>query len=612
MVKVVGAIAAMVLVAGIIVAIGMWRGLIPVPSVLLPLLMGGREREHTARYYPPDTLAYFWVTLAPGSGQLQEMQDIWERLDDSRAFRDLVDLTQEEFEEETGIDFETGVMSWIGPEFAVGLLEADWKREEWVVAGMVGVRDGDSADAFFRDWLDYMENEHYTEFHDETYEDFDIVVSEDGSQAYALTDDWLVFATSERGLEDVLVRLSGDEEDSLASNEDFVEARSQLTERRFSSVYFSLVEAEDVLEDVWDETFEHRGGRWTGPNGTNWVAAAVGMADAGVVMEVTAPVGIDYPLELADLDDPSILLSDDTLGFVAMTFDPDVDHWRGAMRRYEIGDFLAPEEIDDLNEIVKAVTHEFGSLGAVRLDEDDGLDVLLDLGLSATAGMTGIDLEDDLLDYLGGEVIVAVGDLDFDGLPERLDGSGVDAVVMVSYRDGRKDDLADTIDDAVKRFAEFAKMDTDTRDVGADDRAVVFDLEDLIGGDIDYRPGYVFHEGYLTLGNTERALEGVVERQNGDADGLSEDAEYQRASRLLPDKRQFIGYLDLHQIIRQLDGDDLDLSRDQHRVLEESIGVLAMSSYSPHCVESSEPFECELPAGADVSRYTVVLTLFPE
>ena len=110
---------------------------------------------------------------------------------------------------------------------------------------------------------------------------------------------------------------------------------------------------------------------------------------------------------MADLDEPSSLLSDDTLGFVAMTFDPNVDHWRANLRQYEIGDFLAPEQIDDLSEFVDVFTNEFGSLGAVRLDDDDGLDVLLDLGLSVIAVMTDIDLEDDLLDHLGGEVIVA-------------------------------------------------------------------------------------------------------------------------------------------------------------------------------------------------------------
>ena len=610
--KVVGAIVAMVVVAGIIVAIGMWRGLIPVPGVLLPLLVGGGEREHTARYYPPDTLAYFWATLTPGDGQRKELLDIWEQLDDSRAYRDLVDMAQDEFEEETDIDFETGVMSWIGPEISVGVLEVDWKREEWVAAGMVRVRDEDSAEEFFRDWLEYVESELHTEFQDETYRDFDIVVSEDGMQAYALTDDWLVFATSERGLEDILARLDGDEKDSLASTEEFIEARSQLAERRFASAYFSLVEAQDLLRDLADETFGSGGRGLVGLEAVGWIGASAGVAEGGVVMEVAAPLGIDYPLEVADLDDPSRLLSDDTLGFVAATFDPDADHWRANLRRHEIGDVLSPEEIDDLSEMIDGLTRRFGSLAAVKLDGEDGLDVLLDLGLSLAGAIAGINLEDDLLDHLGGEVVVAVGDVDFDRSPGSLHDSAVEAVVLTTYREGHKDDLADTIDNAVERFAEFADLDADTRDVGADDRAVVLDLEDLIDDDIGYRPGYVLHEGYLTIGSTERSLAGVVERQNGDGDALSADEEYQRALRLLPDERQFIAFVDLHGIIQRLDGDDLDLSRDQRRLLEESVGVLAMSSYSPHCLQSSETFECELPAGADVSRFTVVLTLFPE
>ena len=612
MMKVVGAIVAMVLVAGIVVAIGMWRGLIPVPSVLIPLLVGGGEREHTARYYPPDTLAYSWATLVPADGQFEELQDIWERLDDSRAFRNLVDLAEDEFEQETGIDFETGVMSWIGPEFAVGLLEADWGREEWVVVGMVGVRDEKSAEAFFRDWLDYMEGESHTEFHDETYEDFDIIVSEDGSQAYALTDGWLVFATSERGLEDVLARLAGDEENSLASHEPFMEARAQMTERRFASAYFSPSEARDLLADVVDDMLGSAELEWPESEAVDWIAASVGVVEAGVVMEVAAPVGIDYPLELADLDDPSSLLSDDTLGFVATTFDPDVDHWRANLRRYEIGDFLASEDIDSLNEVIDSFANEFGSVSAVGLDAEDGSDVLLDLGLGAVEVLTGIDLEDDLLDHLGGDVIVAVGDVDFDGLQHRVDESSVDAVVMTSYRDGHGDDLAATLDEAVNRFAAFADLDTNTRDVGADDRAVIFDLTALGDGNGDFRPGYVLHRGYLTLGSTERSLEGAVERQNGDGDTLSESEEYQRVLRVLPEKRQFMAYVDLHRIIRQLDGEDLDLTRDQYRVLEESFGALAMSSYSPHCTASSELYECESPVGADVSRYTAVFTLFPE
>ncbi len=610
--KIIGAIVALVLVAAIIASIGMWRGLIPVPSVLLPFLVGGGEPENTARYFPPDTLAYSWATLVPAGGQLQDLQNIWERLDDSRAFRDLVDTVQEEFEEETGIDFETGVMSWIGPEFAVGLLEADWGREELVAAGMVGVRDEDAAEEFFRNWLEYMADEHHTEFDDETYAGFDIVVSDDGQQAYALTGDWLVFATDERGLEDILARLAGDKEDSLAANEHFVEARSQLSERRFASAYFSPVEARDLLADIADEAFGSGASARPEWESVEWIAASAGVVEAGVVLELASPVGIDQPLQVSDLDDPSRLLSPDTLGFVAMTFDPNVDHWRGALRKYEIGEFLSPDQIDELSETVGSFVQSGGSLGRVRLDEDDGLDVLLDLGLTASATITGIDLEDDLFDHLGGELIVAVGEVNFDSETDSMDGDAVDAVVMVSYADGRKDQLARTIDDAVDRFAGLAGLETDARDVGADDDAVVFDLSALMDGESGYQPGYVLHERYWTIGSTDHSLEGVVGRQNGDPHALSANEDYQRALGLLPEKRQFLGYVDLHDIIRQMEPDDLGMSRDQHRVLEDSIGVIAVSSYSPHCAETSRAYECEIPDGADVSRYTVALTLFPE
>ena len=58
--------------------------------------------------------------------------------------------------------------------------------------------------------------------------------------------------------------------------------------------------------------------------------------------------------------------------------------------------------------------------------------------------------------------------------------------------------------------------------------------------------------------------------------------------------------LDLHRFIRQVDSEDIGLSRDEYRALEESIGVVAMNLYGPHCDNDSEAFECDLPVGADV------------
>ena len=554
----------------------------------------------------------FLGNAGAGEGQFDDLQKVWERFNKSRAFRDLVEMAQDDFEEETGIDFEQGVMPWIGPELSVGLLDADWEYEEWVLAGMVGVRDKEAAERFLDDWLDYMEDEWHTEFGADTYRGFDILVSVDGAQAYALTNDWLVFATDERALEDILARVAGEEDDSLGSGDLFQEARSYLADRRFASVYLSVGEAEDLLEDLSDEMFGSEGVVWAEGDDVEWIAASMGLVESGIVMEVAAPVGIDDPLEIADLGDPSGFLPNDTLGFVAITFDPDVGRWRRALRQYELGDVFAPEDIDGLNEAIGVLAGETRSLRVDGLDADDDLDVVLDLGLDAIGELTGIDLEDDLLDHLGGELIVAVGDVNVAELSRNPGGNAVDGVVMVSYLDGRKEDLGDTIDSAVGRMAAYAGVETDRLDVGADDRAVVLELDSVDDELMGYQPGYVLHDGYLTLGSTDDALEGLVGLQNGGGRTLSADEEYMRAVGWLPEKKQFLGYLDLHRIIRQVDGEDVGLSRDEYRVLEESIGAVAMSSYSPHCTDVSAAFECELPVGADVWRYTAVLTLFPE
>ena len=80
--KIIGAIAAVLLMSVAIVAAGMWQGFVPVPGLLLALLAGAKDSEHSARYYPPDTLAYAWATLLPGGGQYADMRQVWDRFND--------------------------------------------------------------------------------------------------------------------------------------------------------------------------------------------------------------------------------------------------------------------------------------------------------------------------------------------------------------------------------------------------------------------------------------------------------------------------------------------------------------------------------------------------
>ena len=353
LIKIIGAIAAVLVIALIATGAAMYFRFIPIPGPILAMLVGAKSPEYSARYYPPNTLAYGWLTLAPGQGQMQDLEIIWERFNEFLAFRDLVDLAQDEFEDETGIDFETDVMPWVGPELSIGLLDFRGDFEEPVIAAMVGVRDRDAAADFLSDWLDYMEDAENADFDDDSYRGFDIVVDENGHQAYALTDEWLIFATSESALEVMLERIVGDEGNSLSSSERFAEARSSLPNRRFASAYVDSRRTLDMWEHFADDALGFAGPGIFRDQAPDWIAASAAWVELGIVTEIAVPMGIDHPLEIGDLSDPARLLPDTTLGFMATTFDPDIDRWRDAIRSYDVEELLSPDDIDDLNDTIK-------------------------------------------------------------------------------------------------------------------------------------------------------------------------------------------------------------------------------------------------------------------
>ena len=608
--KIIGIIVAIVVIAVVAAGAGMYFRLIPIPGPLLALLAGAKEPEYSARYYPADTLAYAWVTLAPGGGQLADMQDIFQRFNEYRDFRRIVDELQDDFEDETGIDFEGEVQPWVGPDAAVGFIDYDTRRDDAIIVAVISVRDNAAAGSFLRAWLDYMEDEEGADFDPDSYKDFEIWADDSNHQVYGLSKDLLVFATTESGFREVADAVAGDTDRSLADNENFKSARAALSERRFASVYVDYKKTLDLVEDLAiDEIgFTEIGG--FDEHEPEWIAASAAWFDRAVAVETVMPIGIDQPLEIASLDDPASLVSDDTLAFIAGTFDPNLDNWRVALRSYDLADFLP--ESDVLDEINSGVAEISGG-SPPELSVRDSLSDMLDLVLWLVDDLTGINLEDALFDHLGGEAILAIGDVDFADVDEDPLSHAIDGVVMLSYRDGSKENLADTMNEVTGLIEDqlFLFIETDAVDVGADDDATLFEIRrELV--QTDYSPGYVLHGGYLTIGTTEDALEATVDLQNGGGSSLASYTEYGRAAEHLPAKRQMLGYVNLHRIILQIGPDDFDMTDDEFEILEEGLSVAVISSYSPHCLNSSGSYICEIPGGTDVTRITAVLTLFPE
>ncbi len=612
-VKILGAIAAVFVVAIVVAGVAMYFRLIPIPGPILALLVGAKPPEYSARYYPPDALAYAWVTLVPVDEQLSDMQDIWDRFNEYPAFTEFIKELREDFKNETGIDFEEDVQPWIGPEVGAAIIHIDVPggsltslddgddiADAITAAVTVGVRDQNAAADFLDKWLQYMSLESDADFASGSYRGFDTWVDEEAYQAYALTGDWLLYATDKKTLHDILNRLDGDGGDSLADAANFIAAQAALPERRFSSAYLDYEQALEIVEDFTLGLSPLTPGM-PGPiafadQAPPWVAGSTAWVERGIVTETVSPATAGFGLEPGELQEPADLLPDDTLGFIAGAFDPNVDHWRVALAEYRLADVLPwPELIDEIN----AGLAEAAPDGNIALDDDATLADALDAALEAVDEITGIDLERDFFDHLAGESILAVREFDFDAVADDPAANAVEAVVMLSYQEPGKDDLAATMGEVADLVEEYVGLVASPVDVGAEDDAVVFDLG-LLGMMIEdsfaYRPGYVLHDQILTIGTTEQALETIVGILNGRGESLSSDAEYRRAVSHLADAGQLMGYVNVHGIIAQLDADDIGLEFGEYRVLEEGIGVVGFG----------------VSGGDDYDRGVAVLTLFPE
>ena len=346
--------------------------------------------------------------------------------------------------------------------------------------------------------------------------------------------DWLVYATDEATLTAMLDRIGGNDDDSLANTAKFAEAHAAFPGRRFHSGY---VDSEEVLERLGEpgEPFGQMFPSVIGPatftqEAPAWVALSGSWVERGVVVEMLSPTVRALGLQTPNLTDPAAILADDTIGFMAASFDPNVDNWRKAFSEYRPSRRVARPRLDRRHQFQPGGNDSRRGTGAVP--RCHGRLTRLDLGFSLAKQFTGIDLERDFLGHLAGEMIVAVREFDFKDVSADPTFNAVDATVMLSYNEDGGSALANTMDDVGGLLTNFAGLVPEPVDVGGENDAAVFDLSqfnELVGGEIGYRPGWVLHDGYLTIGSTEDTLSSTVELQNGGGDSLASDSEFQRA-----------------------------------------------------------------------------------
>ncbi len=605
-IKVIGATIALVALAVAVVAAAILFGATSLP-------WGATQAEHSARYYPADVKAFAWLTLNPSMGQREEMREIWERFNNMRAFRDWMDEFEDRPKDEIGFDTDD-VMTWIGDELSTAIMDIDIDNEDVEIAATIAVRDRDAAADFLANWLDFLEDENATDFDRGSINGYDVWVDEDNSQALALTEDLMVFATTKDVLEEILDRVAGEESETLASNENFMEARAALNERRFASVYLDYRQLPDALGealqlagldgDLTDLVSSMGGGledkcKQALFGAPDWTMTSASWVDLGIVFDMVSPAMTSLWPAPSEVVNAADMLPEDSLGFLSLSFDPDLDNLRKALSQCTLAK-LIPDWEEVFQEVNNAIPlFIVATTLLARPSADDGPDLsddstladALELGLWIVDRLMGINLEDDFLDYLGDDFIVAALDVDFEAaMASEPTESLVDGVFMLSYLPDGEEELMGTVDDIAGKLQSLTGKAPERVDVGAENDAHVF----VVDGELP-QPGYVFHDGYLTIGTTTDSLEAIVASQKGEGSLLSASEEYQKTVASLPKDRQFMAYVNLNSITSRLDADDLDIY-DEYEILSEGFSAMAMSATS----------------GDTYTRVTFVMSFFPE
>ena len=517
--------------------------------VVLFLLVRGLSQagEATAEFFPSKVLVYSSINLRPGVGQIDNAMEVGDLLRTDDFINEEEDLL-EDIEDETGIHPLDDVTSWLGTDITFVLLDVDEDEDwiEWVL--MAHVSDQDEAFDFVGKLRDYLEDELYTDFDEDEIGNADAWISDDEDLVIGLTDDYLILADSEDTIEDLLDNIDSPPTRSLAEDEQFIAARDALPEGRVMFVYAQIEDYVDTFEDVVGSLDGANSVlNWAESNTPEYVAASLSFIDKGMRFDVvseaaSSSLSIDSDTELRSAE----VAPEDTL--FLLSYAGVSEAWDELRDTLEDTDPWAAEDFDQF------------------------LDDLED--------ETGVDLEQDVIESLTGEVSLAVMPGDVRISPDNLELDGViDAILLAGLHD------AAGIEDAMESLTDWIEdqdIDTGSESIGDYD-AVTVNM-DQFGEDVleEYEPGYLITDEWLAVGTSIKSLESFHDTAEGGAGSLSSQSRYSDLAELAPSPLHVMMYVDiagiLEVIVDGLDEDDLDDYEEDIRPFVENLSAFMVAS----------------------------------
>ena len=515
---------------------------------LFVLLRGQSSPEGSARYYPADTLVYVWLSLDPVGEQDRYIREFWGKVSEHPGFSELQSELDELLWKGASVD---GLGKWVGPDVSAGLLQMGLEYGEPTEFGVtIDVRDRDEAFRFVQRLISKANTRGAVIIQSNSTGDFlvwnDI---ENDLGGIALSEDLLIYASTENALYQVVSRAAMEnKEASLMDSASFQSAREQYLPARFASAFINARRFPEVLASTGVMTEEERQivddlADETAP----WAGASFEWKNSGIEAEWVAPFTenrITRHLEPVTLmSEPAQMVPEETMAMIAWGYDPSLDNLRQG---------LAEIDTDDLmdNVVPDHLMPGYGSpIVPGLMDGNTNLAQLLDLGLTMSGLLLGVDLERDFMDHLSGQLIASAGNV----VDPVWDEEALKIGLMLSYRDGSRDALNDTVTSLVESMGSsgFAEPDIRKADMGNGETALVLDSD---GG---YGYGVSVSDGWLTGSSTEEWLVELMQTRRGERESLAEAVSYQLAAAEMDPSKHFEAFIDLKRVFTEMSDDDL-------------------------------------------------------
>ena len=475
------------------------------------LVIGGdaHPSEQTARFMPSDTQVYLSLNRRPGDSQLKKFRSILGRFREHLQFQPKIDKLFDDAETEVGIHPEEDVLPWLGPEIAVGFVDVVGS----VVAGsaggtplliaIAGTTDPERSLSVLREWIDYQTRDLGLTFTTETYRGQTVHSETEDNQQYAVTEDYLVLASDMGLLEDTIDRILDDDTNgSLFSSSRFKKARDVLPDPRFFMAYVDG-------EGIWRDARQLAGAAITAEARRQieefipeWAAVTGAFIDRGLDIEVyvaTTGQAVEEPITTNSLA-AAQLLPADTLAFASLAFEPDLGPAREQLKEQRLG---------DLGLDVFGLSSALGLASGPEATLSDLLDELLKMLDDAY----GVDLEQDVLAWMNGEVSLGLLPTDFRKTTTDPLSEAVAAVALIQF-DGEKRDKVVSVTAGITSLLE-SELGLKGEEVAfGGGVGTVFDLREMAGA-AAYELGYLILGDHLIVATTADTLELAASTSKG-------------------------------------------------------------------------------------------------